>query len=260
MESRRHRSPSYPAIPLKDAIDRANVFFKKEGKHKATIATAAAHWGYSAASSGRLTTVAALKSYGLMEDSGEGAARKVNLTPLGLSIVQDERSVSPERDAAIRQAALLPKTMSDLWGKYGTDLPSNDTLSHYLKVERDFNPNAISDVIRIYKDNVVFAGLGTNDGIDADLANDSVLPAHSDHDVDATPVERTSVTTIKGGAHARIMLAGEEIANIRVSRDCTIRLLATGPYSRKSIEALVAQLKLGLELGTYDDLEVYDEG
>lgn len=255
MESRRHRSPSYPAIPIKDAIDRAIVFFKKEGKHKATIATTAAHWGYSAASSGRLTTVAALKSYGLMEDSGEGAARKVYLTPLGLSIVQDERSVSPERDVAIRQAALLPKTMSDLWGKYGTDLPSNDTLSHYLKVERDFNPNAISDVIRIYKDNVVFAGL--NDGLGADP--DDGLGSSNGEEEDGTPTERPLTTSTKMGVAARPSLAGEEIANIRVSRDCTIRLLATGPYSRKSIEALVAQLKLGLELGTYDDLEAADE-
>lgn len=46
-----------------------------------------------------------------------------------------------------------------------------------------------------------------------------------------------------------------EIANIRVSRDCAIRLLADGPYTKKSIEALVAQLNLGLELGTYDDPE-----
>jgi len=34
--------------------------------------------------------------------------------------------------------------------------------------------------------------------------------------------------------------------------------MATGPYSRKSIEALVAQLKLGLDLGTYDDFKVGD--
>jgi hypothetical protein len=149
--------------------------------------------------------------------------------------------------------------MSDLWGRYGTDLPSNDTLSHYLKVERDFNPNAISDVIRIYKDNVVFAGLGTNDGVDSGPDNDSASPPDDEHDANDTSAERTPITTTKAGAAARVMLTGEEIANIRVARDCTIRLLATGPYSRKSIEALVAQLKLGLDLGTYDDLEATDE-
>jgi len=253
METRRHRSPTYPSISLKDAIERAGLFFKKEGKHKATIATAAAHWGYSATSSARLTTVAALKAYGLLEDSGEGAARQVNLTPLGLSIIQDERTVSPERDASIRQAAMLPKTMADLWSKYGNELPSDDTLKHYLKVDREFNPNAVSDVIRIYKENVVFAGLGAKGGrAETSIPIDPVVDPEDDTLADkvAVPVAGNTKPDFVRSSFA----PGEEIANVRVSRDCTIRLLATGPYSRKSIEALVAQLKLGLDLGTYDDL------
>ena len=48
-------------------------------------------------------------------------------------------------------------------------------------------------------------------------------------------------------------LQGEEIANIRVSRSCTIRLLATGPWGRQSIESLVAHLTLGLRDGVFDE-------
>lgn len=47
---------------------------------------------------------------------------------------------------------------------------------------------------------------------------------------------------------------GEEIANIRVSKKCTIWLIAFGPYSKQSIESLVAHLKLGLELGNFDNV------
>lgn len=242
----RHRSPAYPAIDLKDAIERARQFFQKEGKHKATIATAAGHWNYSETSSTRLTTVAALKSYGLMVDSGEGANRMVALSPLGLAIVQDERLVSPEREARIHEAALRPKTMADLWEKYGADLPSDDTLAHYLKTERDFNPKSVGEVIRIYRDNREFARLDESESV-AETEHEESEPK------DVPPEAAVKTRVITQGTSA----TGEEIANIRVARDCTIRLMATGPYSRKSIEALVAQLKLGLDLGTYDDL---DEG
>ena len=241
--SRRHRSPAYPGIDLEGAIDRARQFFLKEGKHKATLSTAASHWGYSDTSSTSLTTIAALKSYGLMVDSGEGSNRMVAISPLGLAIVQDERVISPERDASIRGAALQPKTMSDLWAKYGVDLPSDDTLAHYLKAERDFNPKSVGDVIRIYKDNATFARLGESEQV-----------ADTEHE-EAEQKEGPPQVAIKTRLFTQSSSAtGEEIANIRVARDCTIRLIATGPYSRKSIEALVAQLKLGLDLGTYDDL------
>jgi len=245
--TRRHRSPAYPGIDLKDAIDRARQFFLKEGKHKATIATAASHWGYSETGSSRLTTIAALKSYGLMVDSGEGSGRMVAISPLGLAIVQDERHVSPEREASIRAAALHPKTMADLWEKYGVDLPSDDTLAHYLKAERDFNPKSVGDVIRIYKDNAAFAGLGESEQV-ADTE-------HQESESKEAPPEVAIKTKVFAQS---ISATGEEIANIRVARDCTIRLMATGPYSRKSIEALVAQLKLGLDLGTYDELNEGD--
>jgi len=218
------------------------------------------HWGYSPTSSGGSAAVAAQKAYGLMQDSGEGSARKVGITPLGLAIVQDERVISPERDAAIRQAVLLPKIMADLWTRYGTELPSDDTLGHYLKVEREFNPNAVKDVIRIYKDNVAFAGLDRpfdpEDEVQEQAVPEQISPSMV---LPAVPAARLA-ESVSHQAVVHALPSGGEIANIRVSRDCTIRLIATGEYSRKSIEALVAQLQLGLQLGTYDDAEIAKDG
>jgi len=228
------------------------------------VPTAASHWKYGPKSSGGLVTVAALKAYGLMADKGNGAERKVFLTPFGLSVVQDERQHSPDRDAALKKAALNPKIMSDLWSKYAADLPSMDTVSHYLKVDKDFNENAVSDVIKIYKENISFARLDSDDGISgaedtnegAPQAADSAGQfdtAYANKSGASRSPESRSVPSM--GAHQ-----GEEIANIRVSKNSTIRLLATGPYSRQSIESLVAQLKLGLELGNYDDFSDDSKG
>lgn len=257
MSIKKQRSPSYPGIPLLDAIERAKQFQKQEGKHEALVPTALTHWGYSTKSSGGLVTVAALKAYGLMDDKGSGADRKVFLTPFGLNIVMDERIISPDRDRAIREAALMPRIMADLWERYGTDLPSHDTMRHYLRVEREFNENAVNDVIKIYIANMEFAKLNSTESADAgfseeDEGGEQAPSSPAPPAVQTPPAARTGSTPAPS-------LAGEEIGNYRVSKNTTIRLVSSGPYTRQSIESLVKQLQLAIELGNFDDLPEDEE-
>lgn len=147
----RHRSPAYPALTINDAVSRTHALFLKEGKHAALASTAVRHWGYKAKSSGGLKVIAALKAYGLLVDEGSGVHRKVQLTADGLSIVRDERDVSPERGQLIAKAAFRPKIISEMWERFGAELPSEDTVKHFLVVEHDYNPNAVSDIIRAYQ-------------------------------------------------------------------------------------------------------------
>ena len=46
------RSPSFPFIGLREALDRARAFYEAEQRNAARPETAAAHWGYSPKSSG----------------------------------------------------------------------------------------------------------------------------------------------------------------------------------------------------------------
>ena len=272
------RSPSYPTVPLSDAIERAKAFHKKEGKHETLVPTAASHWGYGPKSSGGLSIISALKAYGLMGDRGNSADRKVFLTPFGLSIVQDERIVSPDRDAAIKRAALTPKIMSELWSRYQDNLPSKDTIYHFLKVEKEFNENAVADVLSIYLKNIEFARLsgqseesgGDDEGEPADESGGQAMPA-SLASVTApltpqlspplviTPAPGITKMLASGSVAVGSAYSGDEIANYRVSKSTTIRLVASGPYSRKSMEGLVKQIQLAIELGNFDDLPE-DEG
>ncbi|WP_223541963.1 hypothetical protein [Pseudomonas sp. BF-RE-26] len=261
MAVKKQRSSPYPGITLEAAIERAKTFYKAEGKHEALVSTAVSHWKFSPKSSGGLVAVAALKAYGLLEDKGSGADRKVYLTPRGLSIVQDERIVSPDRDAAIRTAALSPKILSDLWAKYGLNRPSDDTVGHFLRVEREYTSTASVEILKIYEAAIKFAKLDAEDSessveepsLEGDVATVEAVAVASPH---VEPPHRKSVALAQEApARSAGAYDGEEIANVRVSRSTTIRLIASGPYSRQSIEALVAQLKLGLELGSYDDLE-----
>ena len=49
---RKVRSPSFPFIGLREALDRARAFYEAEQRNAARPETAAAHWGYSPKSSG----------------------------------------------------------------------------------------------------------------------------------------------------------------------------------------------------------------
>lgn len=152
-----HRSPSYPAIDLKTAIERARTFYQHEKRSAASVLVASQHWGYSFSSSGGKQALAALIAYGLMEDKGSGEQRQVQLTDLAFRILLDERSDSPDRDEALRRAALMPKIHTELFGRSPDELPSNPNLRHYLLIEKKFNENAVDDFIRQLRSTAEFA-------------------------------------------------------------------------------------------------------
>ena len=152
------RSPNYPFIPLDVALDRAAQFYAKEKKGAAPLLVAASHWGYSPSSSGFLQTIAALKSYGLMSDEGSGSERTVRLTELALRILLDQRPDSSERAQYMRDAALAPPVMRDIYSKFENNLPSEPTLRHFLVFNLSFNNNTASRLARIIFRNQRFTG------------------------------------------------------------------------------------------------------
>lgn len=158
-KKKRVRSPNYPAINLEEALKRAHEFFDIENRHAANIEVASQHWGYKNYSSGGSLVIAALTSFGLMEDEGVGADRKVRLSPLGTRIVNDERPNSLEQMEGLKKAALLPKIHQELWGLWGNSLPSNENMRFYLLNDRGFNRGTVDQFIDQYRHTLSFAGL-----------------------------------------------------------------------------------------------------
>jgi hypothetical protein len=161
----RLRSPAYPGINLETALKRAKEFHTKERRNSANVAVAVTHWGFVPTSGGAYIIVAALKSFGLFDDEGSGNERKVKLSTRGLRIILDEREDSPERAAAIKEAALAPTIHAKLWRKYGANLPSDANLRHELIFEWKFNENSVDSFIKEYRDTIRFAKLMDSDTI-----------------------------------------------------------------------------------------------
>jgi len=156
-ESRKKiRSPSFPFIGLREALDRARTFYEAEQRNAARPETAAAHWGYSAKSSGGKQTIAALRAFGLLDGDS-----LVKLSGRALRILLDEREGSEERLRLVQQAALMPPVHARLWERYGADFPSPQTLRLSLILDEGFNENSVDDFLTEYRETLEYARLLT---------------------------------------------------------------------------------------------------
>ena len=170
----RTRSPAYPYIALPNALEKAAVLWQVEGRHAAAVNVAMQHWGYKEDSSTGYSCVAALKKFGLVDHEGMGDTRQVKLSDRALAILLDKDPDSDGRRDALRAAALGPRIHAELWERYGTELPSDQSLKRYLVLERGFNEAAVDELLDEYKQTMTFAGLNVATG--AAGTNAAALP------------------------------------------------------------------------------------
>lgn len=160
-KSKRGRSPSYPGIDLEAAIARAQTLYDRERRNASPMSAITAHWGYGSPTTGpAAVTYAALKKFGLLEESGKGQARMGKLTDLALDIILNPDAAA--RLAAIQTAALSPPIHAELWAKHKEDgLPSDGALRYELVRNRGFTENGASEFIREFRDTIAFAQLAS---------------------------------------------------------------------------------------------------
>src|SRR5437660_10310541 len=135
-KKKRERSPAYPSISLREAMDRVQTLWQNEKRNAVPISVAASHWDYAAKSSGAFQTISALKQYGLITDEGTGDKRNVRLSDDALNILRE----APNSEAwftHIRVAALRPAIHTELWRKFGTEA-SDKNIQTYLEFDRKF--------------------------------------------------------------------------------------------------------------------------
>lgn len=162
VNGRPKRSPSYPAIDLGAALQRAEVLYRAERQNAVPVEVAVRHWGYKTLSGRSNSIISALKKYGLIVDSGTGRARKIQVTDNARRIM--EHPEQTERIALIQKAALLPRIHNDMWQKYGSsNMPSTDAWAWELKEDLDFTDVGATDFIKQYRETVKFAQLDEND-------------------------------------------------------------------------------------------------
>jgi len=140
------RSPNYPAISLRDALDRVRKVYEKEHTTKASPDVVVKAMGYASLNGASMTILSALKKYGLLEEIG----KELKVSGDALTILVDPKE-SQERIAAIRRAAFTPSLFSELRQQYGDSSPSDENIRSFL-LKRGFLQSTVDNAIRAYRD------------------------------------------------------------------------------------------------------------
>lgn len=154
---KKERSPSFPFISLRKAVERARAIHDRYKREPARVIVVGSVWSLGAKSSGMQQTVAALKQYGLLDDSGSKEERKVTLTPLALRILIDTRP--GQREDGLREAAIKPRLFNE-YQRWAAHRPPDDHVMSELRFDRGFTEEAAKTFIRVFFDTMDFAGVG----------------------------------------------------------------------------------------------------
>jgi hypothetical protein len=142
----RSRSPNYPQIGLKDAIQRVSGVYKRDYQASLTRNLAAERLGYSGLNGKSLAVLAALAKFGLLEGRGE----ETRVTDLAVRILAFPPG-SPERRAALAEAASRPELFVELDQRFARGQASDGAIRAWL-ITRGFIPPAAEAAVRAYRE------------------------------------------------------------------------------------------------------------
>jgi hypothetical protein len=148
------RSPDYPAIGLREAIERARRVYES-GVYQSPVSKEvfAQQMGYKGLSGASLPVLSALSKYGLIE----GRGNDTRVSSLAVSIIAHEPGAA-ERANAIREAASKPELFAELDSRYvgGVGRTPDQVIRGYL-LTRGFIPPAADAAIRSYRETKALA-------------------------------------------------------------------------------------------------------
>ncbi len=188
----RDRSPSYPFISLKSAVSRLEEFDVKFGRQEPTADRVYLAWGMKGDTSQSQQTLAALKSFGLIDYKGSGPKRPVAISDQGRKYIRAQQD-SIKRDV-LKALALKPKWIAHFWAKWGTDKVPDEIRLDALVLEHKFNENAAPKFLKVYDETIAFSGLTSSDKVDpVDLGDDEEEDEGVGVDTQVEPVTPPSV-------------------------------------------------------------------
>lgn len=139
----RVRSPNFPVMGLREAIDKVAIIFEREHQMPASREALAAHLGYSGLNGTSLKVLSALGKYDLLEEVSDSQYR---VSSLAMDILH---GTSDERAEAIREAARGPALFQRLDENFGGGKPSEVNLKGFL-LRNGFSQSAVPEVTSAY--------------------------------------------------------------------------------------------------------------
>jgi hypothetical protein len=151
------RGPAYPYVDLEQAVDFARKMYQYTKRSPADAnAVIKEAWNYSPTSSSSGKLIAAMKYFGLVDESAGGEGRAIRLSDRAYRILVDDTN-SPERRQALHDAALSPKAYLLCWTRWGAEMPLS--MRSNLIFGDGFIESTVDGFLEDYKKSIAFAGL-----------------------------------------------------------------------------------------------------
>lgn len=236
--TKRERSPKFPYIGLNKAIERIKALYNKAKRYETRVADIAKDWDLSPKSSSTDRTVAALQSFGLIEDSGAGDARKIKITELGARILADTRP--GVQDTLLAEVALKPPIIAEWARRWSDGRPDDSHSISQLVFEGNFTDEGARMFLRVFDETMRFV----SGKLDKAPSDDGYASASDEReDVQAEAVPSNPPTYTASNIVQKEMQGEREWLRGPLSKHTGYRLLVTGSPGPKEIGKLIKLLE-----------------
>lgn len=225
------RSPNYPQLTLEEAIQRVRPLYEAAHTYPTDKQVIAENLGYNGLHGKSLTLIGALRRYNLLEPAGEGMKVSDDAVTL-LELPAGE----PQHMAALERAAFAPRLFAQMHSDFGTNLPNDVTLRHYL-IKQGFLPKAADEVIRVYRANLelVTAEIDAYNG----PMQRSVQPSAPAH----TPIPQAAQAFGMTPPDTSTPVSSADGVRFQIS-DSQILVSYSGAVTREIIDKLIKHLQI----------------
>lgn len=234
MSDARVRSPKFPSLTLREAVQEVERVYKAEDRNKMSRSVLAAHLGYSSLSGASASKIGALRHFGLIEGSGD----ELRVSNLAISLILKEPGTK-EHASALKEAVSRPSLYSELLEEYGTK-PSLANLEFKL-VHRGFLKKSAEKAAQDFLDSAEFAGCWESDSYAAEdsIEPESLPDGGEDFSGGDTKFSETEMP--------RPRPSEEEVSSGKLSKETKYRLLISGPFGADELNLLIKKLELDKE-------------
>jgi hypothetical protein len=160
---KRERSPSFPFIPLAGAIKRLGEFEEYFKRHPAPAKHSGKAWGMKGWTSQAQQTLAALKSFGLIEYNGSGDNLEASVSEEGRTYLRAQQDTV--KQDVLKRVALKPKNVAKYFTLWGADRPPDEVCLDQLVLKGGFTESAAKLFLSVYDNTIAFAKLADSDKV-----------------------------------------------------------------------------------------------
>jgi hypothetical protein len=240
--AQRDRSPAFPVVNLKMAIERLidfEAYYKRSAARPEKVGEA---WKINTkAYADRIA--AALRYFGLLEYQGTGKDRTIAVSEEGRKYLRAQQEETKQE--VIKAAALRPKQIATFWDHWLNDRPVDAACIDDLVQNHGFSVAGARDFLKVYDATISYAGLTASDKIDPEAGGET--PEEAELDGVKSPPKWPWETPQPQGKV--ILMAGErELTTGLLAKDASFRLIVNGKIGVKEIERLIQKLEIDKEI------------